>query len=61
MRTITFKSSSNKKMNLLIQLAHEMGVEIIVPDLDEEDLRWITDERNKKPQKKTAVNKVKRK
>lgn len=52
MGTITFKSSSDKKMNLLIRLALEMGIEIVVPDLDEEDLRWLLKDRKKKPAKK---------
>ncbi len=39
-------------MNLLIRLAHEMGVEIVVPDLDEEDLSWLLKDRKKKPAKK---------
>lgn len=59
MRTITFKSESHKKMNLLIQVAHELGVEIIVPDLDEEDLKWLTMERKKSPVKKSWVKKKK--
>ena len=45
-------------MNLLIRLAHVMGVEIVVPDLDEEDLSWITKERKKivaKQKKNTKV------
>lgn len=47
-KTVTFKTTSEKKMTLLIRVALAMGIEVVVPDMDEEDIKWITDNRKKK-------------
>ena len=62
MKTVTLLTTSEKKMNLLIRIAMAMDIEVVIPDMDEEDLSWITDSRKKKNvatikrNKKTKVN-----
>ena len=48
MKTVTFQTASEKKMNLLIRVAIAMDIEVVIPDMDEEDMSWITDSRKKK-------------
>ena len=48
MKTVTLRTASEKKMNLLIRVAIAMDIEVVIPDMDEEDMSWITDSRKKK-------------
>ena len=48
MKTVTFQTTSEKKMNLLIRVALAMDIEVVIPDMDEDDIKWITDNRKKK-------------
>ena len=39
-QTVTFQTDSIEKINLLIKVAHEMGVSTTPDDMNEEDRGW---------------------